>query len=104
MVVIFHLVLIKLCTKLDVYKQLTLSQQQAVNITHTLYSVLSRKLIYILNIYFLSRSWGVGPGDMKILFESVGQLCDVLMNFFSEVINSVIHIDLPCILEHTYRG
>jgi len=31
------------------------------------------------------RSWGVGPGDMKILFESVGQLCDILMNFFSEV-------------------
>ena len=32
------------------------------------------------------RSWGVGPGDMKILFESVGQLCDILMNFFSEVL------------------
>ena len=31
------------------------------------------------------RSWGVGPSDMKILFESVGKLLDILMNFFSEV-------------------
>jgi len=39
----------------------------------------------MINCCFFCRSWGVGPGDMKILFESVGQLCDILMNFFSEV-------------------
>ena len=37
------------------------------------------------------RSWGVGPSDMKILFESVGKLCDILMNFFSEVRAIVCH-------------
>ena len=33
------------------------------------------------------RNWGVPQNDMNVLFRGLSRLCDLLMNFFSEVIH-----------------
>ena len=49
--------------------------------------------VFIYTAFFLlllSRKWGLPQSDMNVMFRSLSRLCDVLMNFFSEVSKSGI--------------
>lgn len=43
---------------------------------------------------FLHRKWGLPQADMNIMFRSLSRLCDVLMNFFSEVSAALISVSI----------
>lgn len=46
-----------------------------------------RQATYLWPLFLLCscRKWGLPQSDMNIMFRSLSRLCDVLMNFFSEV-------------------
>lgn len=50
--------------------------------------------VYLYSLPVPCRKWGLPQSDMNVMFRSLSRLCDVLMNFFSEVRISVSSLSL----------